>query len=347
VTYDAKIRFFIKILSIFFNRKNPIGSRFTYGIFYGFWLKKVENLIDYKSFQVVHLFNHISFRWPLANLKNDSVYIWGPVSGVEDIKINFINDKSFFSVNAAVFYALKLYKNIYLKKKKKIKNFAKKCNTIFAVTKEDYSFFSGINKNTIQQLDVFYKNITSTKQAKSYCNDSILKIMFVGRIDELKGLDIAINAISGISNIQLNIFGTGPLEKFYKKYCINEEINNVQFHGHVNKDKLHKEYQRNHLLLHTSIKEAGCSAVIEAMEFGLPVITHNAFGMSVSINDEVGWLIPYNNSDESISFIIDVIKQIKLNNSIIHTKSKNSLEHVKSLSITNFVEKIRSILMSK
>lgn len=107
---------------------------------------------------------------------------------------------------------------------------------------------------------------------------SRIRILFVSRLIERKGLQFVLPFISELENksgkkIELTIVGDGP----YKSNLLeiveaNKLEKQVQFVGQKNKDELLTYYQNNDLFILPSKKEGMPNVVLEAMACGLPIV---------------------------------------------------------------------------
>jgi glycosyltransferase involved in cell wall biosynthesis len=62
--------------------------------------------------------------------------------------------------------------------------------------------------------------------------------------------------------------------------------------------------------IHTSYREATSNVIPEALSMGLPVICHDANGMSIAINDTCGIKIPLVSFDQSVTGFQKAIQQL-------------------------------------
>lgn len=166
--------------------------------------------------------------------------------------------------------------------------------------------------------------------------DEDILILFVGYLDEFKGIFELVNAFNKViadnENIKLMIVGAGPKKEVLlntlKKMGIEKE---VIFTGMVEHHKIHKYYQAADIFILPSYTEGGGPplVVMEAMACGLPIIGTNVGGMPEGIKNEVnGFIVPSKNEKELVKKLMILIEDDNLrrefgNNSlkIINEKS--------------------------
>jgi colanic acid/amylovoran biosynthesis glycosyltransferase len=124
-----------------------------------------------------------------------------------------------------------------------------------------------------------------------------LKIIMVGRLDWVKGFDLAIVAISKLilsgKKIELSIIGSGVEEYKLKFLCNLYKIKDfVTFNGSMNSVQVKGKLNESHVLLLTSWSEGISNAVLEAKFAGVAVISTRSGGMEeVLVHLETGYLV--------------------------------------------------------
>jgi hypothetical protein len=121
-----------------------------------------------------------------------------------------------------------------------------------------------------------------------------LKILFVGNVITLKGIDLAIRAVheSG-TDATFTIVGDGNYLAAIKRMVNHLGLqNHVEFRGRLPREQTLKLYRDFDVFLFPSLHDTGGYAVIEAMCYGLPVICLDCGGPRIAVRDGVGVRIP-------------------------------------------------------
>ena len=144
------------------------------------------------------------------------------------------------------------------------------------------------------------KSVLKISKNRSLSHDSI-NLLFIGRLDPQKGVDILLYSFQEISNkypsmyrhIKLTIIGDGPLRNQYEKLARRlDVIRNVKFLGRISQEEKQKYLAESDLLIVPSRSESFPLVVLEGMGAGLPVIGTSVGGISEQITDgETGVLI--------------------------------------------------------
>ena len=127
-------------------------------------------------------------------------------------------------------------------------------------------------------------------------NDSMINILFTGRIEKRKGLIYLLQAFRLLKkhypNIRLIIVGRGPLAKPLQIYVKNHNIPDVHFEGFVSVDSLPKYYATSQIYCSPALfGESFGIVLLEGMSAGIPVVAFNISGYNdVVANLEDGLL---------------------------------------------------------
>lgn len=135
------------------------------------------------------------------------------------------------------------------------------------------------------------------------------RLLFVGRIDPIKGLDVLIDALRMIKqDIRLDIVGgpskdKGNLESV-KAYAENLP---VHFHGAVKHGALASYYRNASILVVPSYYESFGLVALEAMASARPVIGFDDTGLSETVGSDAGILVERNkkNLGAALSYLIN------------------------------------------
>ncbi len=140
--------------------------------------------------------------------------------------------------------------------------------------------------------------------------NNILKVIFVGSINQRKGIYYLLEAIQQLQNknlnIHLTIFGRGILDTSLVK---NFQLKNCTIHTNAAFDELLQGYQNADVFVLPSICEGFGQVILEAMATGLPVIatTNTSLPDLIEENKE-GFIIPIRNINsltEKLQYLYD------------------------------------------
>jgi glycosyltransferase involved in cell wall biosynthesis len=109
--------------------------------------------------------------------------------------------------------------------------------------------------------------------------DNSIRVLFVGRLEVRKGIDILISAIPKIMKIHKNVIfdicGSGDPLIYKLEPSIQKK---VFFHGYQSRDSLEEFYKTCDIFVEPSIYESFGLVYLEAMKYGKPVVACNSGG---------------------------------------------------------------------
>lgn len=140
----------------------------------------------------------------------------------------------------------------------------------------------------------------------------VRNFLYVGRLIDVKNLELLIKVFNELPLLRLNIIGFGELENELKSIANK----NVQFLGAVKNKDLPKYYQSNDVFILPSKSEPWGLVVEEAMNNGMPVILGDMVGCKDDlVSDETGLIFEHSNKD-SLETAIKKICDVDFYNSL-------------------------------
>jgi len=114
-------------------------------------------------------------------------------------------------------------------------------------------------------------------------NNQIPVLLFVGRLEKVKGLNLLLEAILGLKDNGLNvsayIIGSGTLEDELMADARKKGLDNIKFINSVKHDELPEWYNKADLFVLPSISEGMPLVLLEAMACGLPSVVSDIKSM--------------------------------------------------------------------
>ena len=151
-----------------------------------------------------------------------------------------------------------------------------------------------VETNMVDDNPILENSIENNMKQKPFKKNII--ILFLARIEKTKGIYEAINAFKIVSqkfyNITLFIAGSGTELESVKKFVKEQKISHIEFLGYVSGNKKTEVFFNSDIYLFpTYYKEGLPISVLEAMYFGLPVITRRVGGLKdFFINGKHGFI---------------------------------------------------------
>jgi glycosyltransferase involved in cell wall biosynthesis len=132
-------------------------------------------------------------------------------------------------------------------------------------------------------------------------------VLFVGRLQFRKNVDLLLGACAEIQNIRLVIVGDGP-ERAALEALAEEIYPSAEFVGSKHGDELKAYFEEADLFV---LPGTGGLAVQEAMSYGLPVIVAQGDGTQDDlVRKENGWQIPPDDFDALVSTMKEALYDV-------------------------------------
>lgn len=302
--------------------------RFYY--YYHLWqrlaLLKAEEICGNIPISLIHQLNMIGFREPglLWEIKDIPV-IWGPVGGFGGIPYRFSKE---FGIKSAFKQCIKNFANKIQIYQPNVYNAIRYSTQIIAATSEAQIALQKYRKDS-----VFLLNETGssriTKSDRDF-NSVKLKIIWVGKRDHRKGLDLALKTMRKLinSNLELHVVG---VEKSALNQLLIKDLHNVYFYSWIPHHEVQTHFNKCHILLFTSLHEGTPHAVIEALSNGLPVICHDICGHGDVIDASCGIKIPLIDPQKSVLGFSEAILELVNNRSQLKKLSQGAYQHAEEI----------------
>lgn len=134
--------------------------------------------------------------------------------------------------------------------------------------------------------------------------------VFFGRLVSTKGIQTLLEAMKQVKRSKLLVAGSGELDEALREYCLDNDINNVEFLGHLNTDEIISLLQNAmFVVMPSEWYENYSMAVLESFACGTPVLGSRIGGIPEQVLDnQTGLLFEPGNAiemAEKINYMLD------------------------------------------
>ncbi len=297
--------------------------------------KIAEEICSQTHIDILHQLNMIGFREPgyLWKIK-DIPFVWGPIDAKESFPVAYLKGAS---LKTQLFIRLKnLITQFQLRYDKRVHQATKKASIIFsASSNSQYALkkYFNIDSPLLNETGCYTQEHLIIDKTKKETFD----LLWVGKLDFRKQLDLAIRTISKTQNkrIKLHIVGGGNNEQ-YKKLAQNMNVlQQCIWHGAISHKEVQRMMQESDLFFFTSVAEGTPHVVLEAIGNNLPVLCFNTCGHGDCVNNKVGIKIELSNPQQSIQEFAQVLNQLESNRNLVKEMSENCKQRQIELSWDN------------
>jgi glycosyltransferase involved in cell wall biosynthesis len=310
--------------------KGSVGLR----IYYVLWQKRAHAVIrkhhQENPFDVLHHVTFATFRYPTALWGHGVPCIWGPIGGMESIPAPLLpwNHPTSLVVEVSRNLNNLIQSSPYTQLPKR----AAASKKILVSTLEMQKALTklGFESQLMPTIGLQTGQLPLRQHRKS---EGPLKLLFVGKIITLKGIDLALKALKASgTTATLTFIGTGnylaAAKRSAEKLGLGER---VIFLGQIPREKVLTIYEEFDVMLFPSLHDTGGFAVIEAMFNEVPVICLDCGGPAVAVREGCGIKVPVVNRPSVINGLADAIRLYDRNRSLLlsHGKAARAsiLEH--------------------
>lgn len=189
----------------------------------------------------------------------------------------------------------------------------KKANVIFVLATEfkdklvEMGITGKIDLTTTKVDDKLIEKFSNEERTNSVDN-----ILFLSRIEKEKGIYVAIDTFEIIAKkfpkTKLTVVGSGSELNNVKNYSKEKSLHNIEYRGHLRGEELIKEFKNADVYLFPTYAEGMPTSVLEAMAFGLPVITRPVGGLVDFFDKKMGATIQSKCPKDFADAIIELIE---------------------------------------
>jgi glycosyltransferase involved in cell wall biosynthesis len=177
-------------------------------------------------------------------------------------------------------------------------------------------------------------DLSGIEEAKNYHAKDSGRVLFVGRLEQMKGVDTLLKAfaiaIRGLNpSVHLRIVGEGSQASSLKKLATELEIDHrVTFVGHVSPKAVLDEYAQAEIFCGLSRSEALGNVFIEAQAAGCAILATNTGGIPDIVKDgESGLLVKPDDVEETARALRELLNDVSLRARLSVAGQKNAARY--------------------
>lgn len=247
-----------------------------------------------------------------------------------DLKFAERLEKKYLSLFKFVYFKADAIIELSSEFKKKLLSWGYKKNIYLETTLVDKNLVNGL---TVDEVSSKYKKIENPR------------LLFLSRIEPAKGIYETIQTYEILKEkyprSSLSIAGDGRETANVEKFLTAKKIDDVYFIGHVSGKEKQECFKKSHIFIFPSYSEGMPNTVLEAMAFGLPVITRKVGGLTDFFeNDKHGYFTYSKDPEVFFGFIDSLLENPALMQKIAVENYKFANERFLSSNVAKRVEKI-------
>lgn len=283
----------------------------SHKLYYILWQRSARELIAAlnaeRKFDLMHHITFAGFRYPTAVWGHGVPSIWGPIGGIESVPwllLPWAHPRSLFGEIKRNLHNLLQSAPLQVLPRR-----AATSTVVLASTPEMQVAFRS-HGFRVPVMPTIGLNTQLFPPPTKAPHDGPLRLLFVGNIITLKGIDLALRALreSG-SKATFTLIGDGAYlaqaRRLTKKLGLESQ---VTFAGRLPREQVLQRYREFDVFIFPSLHDTGGYAVIEAMVNALPVICLKCGGPAVAVHEDCGIKVPLGWKSQVISDLAVAIK---------------------------------------
>lgn len=290
-----------------------------------------------KKIDVMHQANMLGFREPGFLFKIDDVpFVWGPIGGLQLFPDAYMKGAP---LKMQVFLKLKNFlNNVIFYHGSRVDEAAHKADMLVSTTPVSYQRLKSVkNLESVWIPEMSCIVDDASKNILDRFDDEKIKLIWIGKFDYRKRLDIAIRSVAAAKNknVLLQIFGSGndkqiaALKNLATSLGVKDQM---IWMGNRPNHEVHEALRNGHMFFFTSVSDDTSTVMLEAVSEFIPVMCFNCCGMQ-AINDEtVGVKVDLTNPEQSVKEFAEKINYLEANRDMLRQFSANCEQRQKDLS---------------
>lgn len=312
--------------------------------YYKEWQRKTylmaKDICQRQQIDVLHQLNMIGFREPgyLWKLSRETgvPFVWGPIGGLKQFPLRYAAGGGWkMGLKMAVKNCINI---LQLRYDRRVDAALRQASLLVSSIPDSYRAIKRhkrLESIVIPETGCFPLDIKTTRNDRFH--GSTLRIVWVGKFDFRKRIDLALRAVAAAvnPNVALSVYGTGTERQVTDAKMLAEQLgigNQVEWMGNRPNAEVRQAMGDADLFLFTSVSEDTSTVVLEAISAGLPVVCFDCCGMSAVIDGSVGAKVPLTTPTQSVGDFAAQIERLYNNRYELARMSENCAARQQELS---------------
>ena len=288
-----------------FWKKLPGGIYLYYFLWQWLAYRAAQPLNWAQAFDYVHHVTFVSLRAPSFMGLLGIPFYFGPVSGGERVPRRLRRN---ITLRSRTWEFARDCANLLVRFDPLMRLAFRRANHIYLTTWESLQLIppSYRYKCTVcLAICLTREQLAFTRRKDTLCGGP-LRCLYIGRLLEWKGLEIALLAIQRLTAqgvpARLTLIGEGPartrLQATARRLGITDSVRWVPWMTH---EQVQRQFPEHDVLLFPSLRDSGGMVVLEALAHGMPVVCTDRGGPGVIVNNRCGRVVPAGGSFAQIA----------------------------------------------
>jgi glycosyltransferase involved in cell wall biosynthesis len=284
------------------------------------------------QFDIIHHLTPIAIRYPAPCQGFKIPYLVGPLSGGVSTPQGMSSELS----SAPIYTRLRLLDGLRLQIDPMLRRSFAEADMVIGAAPYIKERLASVPLQAFDvECEVGIEELATVRQ-KSKSGEP-LRLLYVGRAIRSKGLRDAVRAIarlSGKCDATLTAAGAGEdLELCQKEASTLGVANRFNFLGPVDRASVERLYACHDAFIFPSFREPTGGVLLEAMRYGLPIITTNIGGPNYIVNEQCGIKVEVKDPEQFAQALADAICQLSADEVLRDRLGRGAQERVSEIGL--------------
>ncbi len=260
-------------------------------------------------FALVHHVNITGFREPGELWRLPVPFIWGPVSGTQNLPHRFLPTLGWRDACKEAMRSL--INAIQLNGSRRVSRAVREAVTVLAANTQiqrEFARAQGVQPALL--LETGLAAVQSVAAPKSHAGQP-LRLLWSGELKAFKGLHLLLEALAQLPSsvrFELRILGQGPMRARWQAQAERLGIaEHCYWQGFVPYAEVLRQYDEADVFLFTSLRDTSGNVMLEALSRGVPVIALAHQGAADIVTSECGVRVPVTTPIEVVAGLRDAL----------------------------------------
>lgn len=323
---------------------------------YYWWQQQVardaKKLDRQENFDLVHHISYASLQQGTGLWRLGKKLIYGPVGGGQFTPDVF---RKYFYRDWFKYEIVRRWISALLTLHPNVRRTLREAALVYTTNDETYALAKKLGGKNVRNFND--SGLPADFYPKQYPERTVtqtLQLLWVGRLFARKGLPLVLEALAKVDpavDFHLTIVGDGPLlgqvPEWVVEYGLQGKVTST---GRLPWMQVREMYRKSDVFMFCSLRDSSAVQYIEAMAWGLPVITLDIHGGRVTVPGNAGIKVAVEDKtlDAIISDLARAVEKMHTGRHQLREIGLAAYEHAKSYSWTNrmriHTEKLRQVL---
>lgn len=277
------------------------------------WLafQKAQELHQAHDFSLVHQVNLAEFSEPGYAAHLGIPFIWGPAAGPELLPREFLTGLSLRDQISERARQIRISLSL---RSRRVRHAASKASTLLASNTSARNEFERAFRRPVELLPEAGVQAVRRPDLGRFRSSGPLNLLWAGEFTRPNAFPLLLEAVANLGHdvdYRLHVIGAGPLEAEWKTLANEMGVRRrCIFLGDLDSAGLVAQLEWAHLFVHTSLRNAPVTPVLESLAHGVPVMCLDHHSVGDIVTPQCGIKVPVTHPGHAVAAMASTIRSL-------------------------------------